>query len=110
MQDMLEWRKLITSGLKKMSNSILQKRKQCYITHSTIGLHKHHIFGGANRNISEENGFWVWLCGELHNLSNDGVHSDYRLNLRLKQDCQREFEKTHSREEFVRLIGKNYLD
>lgn len=93
-----------------MSKSILQKRKECYITHSTVGLHQHHIYGGANRNTSEKQGFWVWLRYDLHNLSRDGVHSDNRLNLKLKQDCQKEFEKTHSREEFVKLIGKNFLD
>lgn len=91
-------------------NSILQTRKQCYITHSTVGLHKHHIFGGANRNISEANGFWVWLRDDLHNMSRDGVHQDYKLNLKLKQDCQRKYEKTHNRQEFMSLIGKNYLD
>ncbi|MBP3619108.1 MAG: hypothetical protein J6J24_00435 [Clostridia bacterium] len=93
-----------------MMQSILQKRKECYITHSTVGLHKHHIFGGANRNISEKNGFWVWLRYDLHNLSNDGVHNDYQFNLQLKQKCQKEFEKTRSRQEFMKLIGRNYLD
>ena len=30
--------------------------------------------------------------------------------LRLQQEGQRAFEKTNSREEFVRLFGKNYLE
>src|SRR5574344_1240180 len=96
--------------MKAMSKSILQNRKECYITHSTTGLHQHHVFGGANRNISEKMGFWVWLRYNLHNMSNDGVHEDFRLNLDLKQKCQKEFEKTHTRSEFMSLIGKNYLD
>lgn len=93
-----------------MKQSILQTRKECYITHSTTGLHKHHIFGGANRNTSDKHGFWVWLRYDLHNMSNDGVHNDYEFNLELRQKCQKEFEKTHSRQEFMKLIGKNYLD
>mgnify|MGYP007101833209 CR=1 FL=1 len=38
-----------------MSKSIIQKNKECYITHSTYNLHKHHIFEGtANRQLSEK--------------------------------------------------------
>lgn len=38
-----------------------------------------------------------------------GVHFNKELNLKLKRECQEKFEETHSREEFMRLIGKNYL-
>lgn len=92
--------------------SILQTEKECYITGQTNNLHKHHIyFGNPWRRISEENGFWVYLAGWLHNQSNHGVHGkDGReLDLMLKQHCQRKYEETHSREEFMALIGKNYL-
>lgn len=42
--------------------SIIQSRKECYITKSTTNLHKHHILEGtANRRISEEDGMWIWL-------------------------------------------------
>ena len=98
-----------------MSNkkSILQgDTKECYITGSTYNLHKHHIyFGNPLRRISEENGFWVYLMGELHNPSNEGVHgkNGHALDLKLKQDCQRKYEETHSREEFIKLIGMNFL-
>ena len=92
--------------------SILQTEKECYITGQTMGLHKHHIYAGGRRQISERNGFWVYLAGWLHNQSDEGVHgkNGHALDLKLKQDCQRKFEKTHSREEFMKLIGKNYLD
>ena len=95
-----------------MSKSILQTEKECYITGQTNNLHKHHIyFGNPLRKISEDNGFWVYLIGALHNQSNDGVHgkNGHYLDLKLKQDCQRKFEETHSRKEFMELIGKNYL-
>ena len=29
--------------------------------------------------------------------------------MQLKQICQRKFEETHSREEFMAIIGRNYL-
>lgn len=95
-----------------MAKSIMQTEKECYITGSTYNLHKHHVyFGNPLRKISEENGFWVYLTGALHNQSNQGVHGKcgHALDLKLKQDCQRKFEETHSREAFMELIGRNYL-
>jgi hypothetical protein len=95
-----------------MSKSILQTEKECYITKITTGLHKHHIYFGAGlRQISEKHGFWVYLIGALHNQSDNGVHgkNGHELDMKLKQDCQRKFEETHSREEFMKIIGKSYL-
>lgn len=95
-----------------MAKSIMQDEKCCYITGSTYNLHRHHIYAGGRRKISEDNGFWVYLTGRLHNQSNEGVHgkNGHLLDMKLKQDCQRKYEETHSREEFIRLIGKNYLE
>ena len=92
--------------------SILQSEKVCYLTGSTYNLHRHHIYAGSRRPISEREGFWVWLTGYYHNQSNAGVHGKdgHELDWKLKQDCQRKYEETHSREEFMWLIGKNYLD
>lgn len=91
--------------------SILQTERKCYITGSTYNLHRHHIFAGGRRQISEREGFWVYLIGHLHNQSNEGVHgkNGHALDLKLKQDCQRKYEETHSREEWMLLLGKNYL-
>lgn len=92
-----------------MAKSIMQNEKQCYVTGRVGALHKHHIYGGPNRRISEREGFWVWLCPELHNMSNEGVHFNKEFDNQLKQRCQAEYEKTHSREDFMKLIGRNYL-
>lgn len=89
--------------------SILQEEKKCFLTGYEGQLHKHHIYGGANRRISEKHGFWIWLKPELHNLSNQGVHFNHDLDLKLKRICQRKYEETHTREEFMQLIGRNYL-
>ena len=96
-----------------MAKSIMQTEKVCYITGQTNNLHKHHIyFGNPGRRISEENGFWVYLAGWLHNQSEHGVHGKYghELDLLLKTHCQMKYEETHTRKEFMALIGKNYLD
>lgn len=94
-----------------MKKSILQNSKECYVTGSTHDLHLHHIFRGVNRKVSDQNGFYVWLRGDWHNQADYGVHgkNGKDLDLKLKQACQEAFEKTHSREEFLRLIGRNYL-
>lgn len=89
--------------------SILQNEKKCFVTGREYGLHKHHIYGGSNRRISEKNGFFIWLIPELHNMSNKGVHYNKDFDRELKELCQKEFEKTHTREEFMSLIGRNYL-
>ena len=92
--------------------SILQTNKECYVTGSTYNLHKHHIYAGGRRQISEREGFWVYLRGDLHNQSDFGVHGKHghELDMTLKRVCQRVYEESHSREEFMALIGKNYLD
>ncbi|WP_101908851.1 hypothetical protein [Marasmitruncus massiliensis] len=90
--------------------SILQDDKECFATQSTSNLHKHHIFfGNGYRKISENNGFWVWLRQDWHNGEDYGVHSNRQFDLKLKRQCQAKFEETHSHEEFMRLIGRNYL-
>lgn len=90
--------------------SILQNRKECYFTKSTGVLHKHHIYEGKNRQISEREGFWVYLTPRLHNMSDEGVHFNKERDLFLKRKCQEKYEETHTREEFISLIGRNYLD
>jgi hypothetical protein len=94
-----------------MKNSILQpmEPKQCYLCGRQFGLEAHHIYAGiANRRISDANGFWVYLCSFCHR-SKDGAQYEKSINIMLKQECQKEFEKTHTREEFRKLIGKSYL-
>lgn len=92
-------------------DSILQSEKKCYITGSTLDLHKHHIFFGRGRRaLSEEYGCWVWLRADWHNSSGYGVHFNHDLDIYLKQKCQKKFEEGHSRKEFVQIFGKNYLE
>ena len=69
----------------------------------------HHIYFGPLREISDKNGFWVYLRADKHNGSNDSAHFNREIDLRLKRECQAKFEETHTREEFMVLIGRNYL-
>lgn len=73
-------------------------------------VHEHHIFGGtANRRLSEEYGLKVNLCPEHHEFSEEAVHVNAKNSLLLKQAAQEAFEREHTREEFMRIFGKNYL-
>ena len=92
-----------------MAKSIIQERKECYFCGKLTNLELHHVFGGvANRPISEKYGLTVWLCHNCHT-GQSGAQYDKMKNLRLKQDAQFAFERNHSRSEWMKLIGKNYL-
>jgi len=95
--------------------SILQgKEKRCFATiESGIALHKHHIFyGSGHRKISDKYGLWVWLKPEKHNIGRESLHMrpGHGLDLELKQRAQRAFEAEYGHEEFMKVIGRNYLE
>lgn len=92
--------------------SILQGReKVCYITGRTDGLHRHHIFGGQRRAISDKNGFWVWVVGEWHNLAPYSIHRNgWELRRKLQSECQKKYLESHTMEEWMELMGKNYME
>lgn len=92
-----------------MSKSIISNTKECLFCGSTRNLHKHHIYGGARRKMSEHFGCWCYLCGYHHNLSSHGVHTDRVQDQKLKRFCQKKFEETHTRDEFRRYFGSSYL-
>lgn len=73
----------------------------CHIQEGKIDLDMHEVYGGSNRIRSIKNGLCVPLCRRCH--SNEMVIAD------LRKWCQRQYEKTHTREEFIELIGKSYL-
>lgn len=91
--------------------SILQDEKVCFLTGSTVGLQRHHIFGAFNRDNSEKYGLWVWLRWDRHiNASPHRTpHNDATIDLMLKRAAQQKFEETHSREEFMDIFGRNWL-
>ena len=94
-----------------MSKSLLDNNKICFICGTIYGLHKHHIFGGANRKKSEKDGCWCYLCGHHHNLSNEGVHFNRVSDLKLKQICENAWIITYHKteEDFIKEYGRSYL-
>lgn len=92
-----------------MAQSKLQNEKECYLCHSKVNLEDHHIFNGPKRKLSETDGLKVWLCHYHHTGSNDSAHLNHEVALFLKQKGQEEYEKTHTRVQFVERYGKSYL-
>lgn len=94
-------------------DSILQSRRECWFCKEKKGLHLHEIFfGTANKQISIDHGFQVFLCPKHHNMGGNGecVHRCREMDLQLKRACQKAYEDMgHTREEFIRLIGKSYI-
>ena len=42
-------------------------------------------------------------------MSDDGVHFNPKLDKRLKEDCQKAFEREYGHELFMSVFRKNYL-
>ena len=91
--------------------SIISNEKQCVVCGRGGNLHRHHVFyGRANRKLSEKYGCWVYLCPEHHNMSNNGVHFNHDLDLRLKRQCQEAWQEINgTQEDFMKVFGRNYL-
>lgn len=90
--------------------SIIQDKKECIVCGSW-NVEEHHIyFGVAKRKLSEDYGLKVWLC-PTHHRGTNGVHgkNGHKLDTELKQLGQKAFEWNHTREEFIKIFGRNYL-
>lgn len=80
----------------------------CQLCGSFRQLEQHHIFGASNRKKSTKYGYVITLCHNCHN-EKGGVHDNKATRIALKQMAQTEFEKTHTRDEFISEFGKSYI-
>lgn len=89
--------------------SIIQQEKKCLLCGATYGCELHHcIHGTAGRKIADKLGLTVWLCAE-HHRGSVSPHQNRDIDLRLKRLAQTEYEKKHTREEWLEKVGRNYL-
>lgn len=75
-------------------------------------LDRHHIFGGARKELSEKYGLMVDLCHhDCHIFGSEAVHNNKENMQKLHEYGQRLCMERHgmSKEEFIYLFGKNYL-
>lgn len=98
--------------IKKRSNKLakIERQRDKDLTKSGIceycgnyskRLDPHEIYGGSNRKRSIKYKFVKLICPRCH--------SNERIINQLRIDTQKEFEKTHTREEFIKIIGKSYI-
>lgn len=67
---------------------------------------RHELYqGNPDRQTSKAIGAWLPLCPDHHTL----FHQDERINAKWQKKFQAAFEKEHEHEDFINLIGKNYL-
>jgi hypothetical protein len=96
----------------KVQKIRLQDRRECWVCGTTECLEEHHALGAANRPLSERYGLKAYFCHRHHNENipgDPGIHFNPELMLRFKRYAQVKFEEVYSREEFVRIFGRNYL-
>ena len=105
---------------RRHAESIMQPNNdgQCWICSRIFGdyrkytyLEKHHVFfGNGLREISEANGFTVYLCPEHHTIGPNAVHRNQHMNRLVQRATQERYEVNHTREEFMALIDRNYIE
>lgn len=71
---------------------------------------EHHVFFGSGlRDASEENGLKCDLCIPHHRTGPEAVHNNQETREYLCRIFQQQYERTHTHEEFMELVHKNYL-
>ena len=92
--------------------SVISNERYCLVCGTPFNLERHHIFfGNPRRKLSEEYGFWVYLCAE-HHRGTSGVHGNkgHELDQGLRRMAQTIWEKDYgTRDEFIEKFGRNYL-
>lgn len=92
-----------------MKDSVLVNDQEHCIVCGREYINRHHVFfGTANRQLADQDGYWVPLC-QPHHTGRNGVHFDKSFDLSLKRTAQRRYEETHTREQFIERYGKSYL-
>lgn len=103
-----------TKKRKRHKESIIQKKDgRCLLCRmagdeSTKYVEEHHVFGGPRRAISEAEGLKVYLCVEHHREGKKAAHGCRETREMLQRIAQEAWEERGTREEWMRLMGKNY--
>ena len=89
--------------------SRLQTKVECFKTGSTLDLQIHHCIPGTHqRKKADEDGLWVYLNANIHNYIHRTAEGKELLH-DLQKLAQTEYEKDHTREQFIKRYGKSYL-
>lgn len=100
-----------------MKSIMQQDKEHCYLCGGLQNfeegrLEEHHVFFGAGRRkLSEKYGLKIYIHGEkCHRNGKNAVHINREIRRKTEEAGQRAFEREHgSREEFIKIFGRNYL-
>lgn len=84
---------------------IYQGLNKCCYCSSKTGIEKNEVFEGAYRQTSIKYGMVAPFCHKHH----QKFHNDRLFNLKYKVLFQREYEKTHSHDEFMDIFKQDYI-
>lgn len=105
-----------TKALKKANFGLIDKQNKrfsiiyrdlskCAKCGTKNNVELNEVYEGAKRQVSMVNGFVVPLCKTHHKM----FHNDREFALVYKKLFQLQYEKEHTRDEFLKLIHHNYL-
>lgn len=90
--------------------------KRCYLCmllNNDYRIHpvteEHHVLFGDNKWIADAYGLRVNLCVEHHRIGEEAVHNNRENAERLKKIAQQVFTEEYPEENWMELVGKNYL-
>lgn len=115
---MLKFPKKTYKKKKKHKKSIMQPKedRRCMLCMLLNGdylektyLEEHHVLFGNAHAFAEEEGLKVNLCLGHHRIGPEAVHNNHKNAELLMEMAQKEWEKTHTREEWMCHVEKNYL-
>lgn len=107
---------LRVKSIKKKSYELAKKEKErfsiiypdltkfCHCG-SKLSVAKNEVFEGAYRQRSMKMGMVAPFCRQCH----DRFHNDIMFNLYYKVLFEKEFLKTHTRDEFIETFGQDYI-
>ena len=112
----LEYKRKKFKPMKKVSKRLIEAQTyrwsiiyptltRCAVCGAENGIELNEVYEGARRGASMTYGFVIPLCHYHH----DRFHHDRSFALVYKKMFQQEFEKTHSRDEFIKIMHKSYL-
>ena len=96
--------------------SIIQKDKaHCFLCGMNANLEPldcHHVYGGANRKISEKYGLKIYIHhSKCHIFGKDSVHQNAKVDRTVKAVVQEKAMRHYgwSVDDFRKIFGKNYV-
>lgn len=76
------------------------------------GSHRHEVFGGANRQLSIDDGLVIFLSPALHDMSDLGIHFNKKFRQEVQNIGRETWKKYYNKteEDFIKRYGKSFRE